>query len=166
MQVALLVLVMVAGLVMLPFGLPGLWVMAGAVLLDAAVVPSHVVSLRLGIVLTVLAGLAEVVEIALAGRFARRYGGSRRAGWGAMAGSLIGAFAGVPVPIVGSMIGAFAGAFIGALVAELSQRAQLAPAVRVATGALLGRIAATAMKIGVGCAVLAWVVLSIVLGTS
>jgi len=166
MQVALLVLVMVAGLVMLPFGLPGLWVMAGAVLLDATVVPSHVVSLRLGIVLTLVAGLAVVVEIALAGRFARRYGGSRRAGWGAMAGSLIGAFAGVPVPIVGSMIGAFAGAFIGALVAELSQRAQLAPAARVATGALLGRIAATAMKIGVGCAVLAWVVLSIVLGTS
>src|SRR5579864_5971771 len=82
MQIALLVLVLVAGLVMLPFGLPGLWVMAGAVLLDAAVVPAHVVSLRLGIVLTVVAGLAEVVEIALAGRFARRYGGSRRAGWG------------------------------------------------------------------------------------
>ena len=163
MQVALLIVVLVAGLLMLPLGLPGLWVMGGAVLLDAAVVPSHVVSLWLGVALVAVAGLAELIELALAGRFARRYGGSRRAGWGAMAGSLLGAFVGVPVPIVGSMVGAFVGAFAGAFVAELSQRTHVSPAARVATGALLGRIAATAMKIGIGCAVLAWVVLSIVL---
>jgi len=70
------------------------------------------------------------------------------------------------VPLIGSLIGAFVGAFAGAFVAEVSQNTQLAPATRVATGALLGRIAATAMKVGVGCAVLAWVVLSIVLRTS
>lgn len=163
MQIALLILVLVAGLIMLPFGLPGLWVMAGAVLLDAAVVPAHVVSLKLGVIITVVAGLAEVIEIVLAGKFARRYGGSRRAGWGAIIGSIVGAFAGVPVPVVGSLIGAFAGAFVGAFVAELTLRAQLAPAARVATGALLGRVAAAAMKIGFGCAVLAWVVLAIVL---
>ena len=34
--------------------------------------------------------------------FARRYGGSKRAGWGALAGGLIGAVVGVPVPIIGS----------------------------------------------------------------
>lgn len=166
MQIALLIFALVAGLLMLPFGLPGLWVMGGAVLLDATVVKSHVVSLTVAIGIVVVAGLAEVVELALAGRFARRYGGSRRAGWGAMIGSIVGAFVGVPVPLIGSLIGAFVGAFAGAFVAEISQRTQLAPATRVATGALLGRIAATAMKVGVGCAVLAWVVLSIVLRTS
>jgi len=163
MQIALLILVLVAGLLMLPLGLPGLWVMAGAVLLDAALVPSHVVKLWQGIALVAVAGVAELIELALAGRFARRYGGSRRAGWGAIIGSLVGAVVGVPVPIVGSMVGAFVGAFAGAFVAEVSQRTQLAPAARVATGAMLGRVAATAMKIGIGCAVLAWVVLSIVL---
>lgn len=166
MQIALLILALVAGLLMLPFGLPGLWVMGGAALLDATVVKSHVVSLTVAIGIVVVAGLAEVVELALAGRFARRYGGSRRAGWGAMIGSIVGAFVGVPVPLIGSLIGAFVGAFAGAFVAEISQRTQLAPATRVATGALLGRIAATAMKVGVGCAVLAWIVLSIVLRTS
>ena len=159
MQIALLILALVIGLLMLPFGLPGLWVMAGAVLLDAAVVPAHVVNLWLGIALAVVAGLAELVELAVAGGFARRYGGSRRAGWGAVIGSLIGAVVGVPIPLIGSLIGAFVGAFV----AEVSRRTQLAPAARVATGALLGRVAATAMKIGVGCAVLAWVVLSILL---
>jgi len=165
-HVALLILALLAGLLMLPFGLPGLWVMAGAVLLDAAAVPSHVVGIKLGVGLVVVAGLAELAELGLAGRFARRYGGSRRAGWGAVIGSLVGAVVGVPVPIVGSMVGAFAGAFAGAFLAEVSQRTQVGGAARVATGAMLGRIAATAMKIGVGCAVLAWVVLTIVLRTS
>jgi len=166
MQIALLIVALVAGLLMLPFGLPGLWVMGGAALIDAIVVKSHVVSLALAIGIVVVAGLAEVVELVLAGRFARRYGGSRRAGWGAIIGSIVGAFVGVPVPLIGSLVGAFVGAFAGAFVAEVSQNTQLAPATRVATGALLGRIAATAMKVGVGCAVLAWVVLSIVLRTS
>ena len=166
MQIAVLILALVAGLLMLSFGLPGLWVMGGAALIDATVVRSHVVSLTLAIGIVVVAGLAEVIELALAGRFARRYGGSRRAGWGAVIGSLVGAFVGVPVPLIGSLVGAFVGAFAGAFVAEISQRTQLAPAARVATGALLGRIAATAAKVGIGCAVLAWVVLSIVLRTS
>lgn len=163
MHAVILVLVLVAGLAMLPVGLPGLWVMAGAVLIDAAL-PGHRVSVWLGVGLVVVAGLAEVVEWMLAGRFARRYGGSRRAGWGALIGSLAGAVIGVPVPVIGSMVGAFVGAFAGALVAELSYSPQLVPATRVATGALLGRIAAVAMKVGVGCAVIAWVVLVLIFG--
>jgi hypothetical protein len=164
-QSIVLVLVLLAGLVMLPFGLPGLWVMAGAVLIDAAL-PGHVAGLWLGVALAVVAGLAEVVEFVLAGRFARRYGGSRRAGWGAIIGSLVGAVVGVPVPAVGSMVGAFVGAFAGALVAEFTLRARLGPAARVATGALLGRVVAVAMKVGVGCAVIVWVVLALILGKS
>lgn len=165
MQALILVLVLLVGLVMLPFGLPGLGLMAGAVLVDAAL-PGHAVGIWLGVALVVVAALAEVVEFVLAGRFARRYGGSRRAGWGAVLGSLVGAVVGVPVPVVGSMVGAFVGAFAGALIAELTQRTRLQSATRVATGALLGRIVAVAMKVGVGCAVIAWVILALILGRS
>ena len=58
----------------------------------------------------------EALEWILAGRFARKYGGSKRAGWGAIIGGIVGAFVGVPIPIVGSVIGAFAGAFVGVAV--------------------------------------------------
>ena len=65
-------------------------------------------------------------------------------------GGIIGAFVGVPIPIIGSMIGAFVGAFAGALVAEFTNReADASSATRVATGALLGRVAATALKMGI-----------------
>ena len=52
-----------------------------------------------------LAVLGEVVEAYVGFRFAQRYGGSRRAGWGALIGGLIGAIVGVPVPVIGSVIG-------------------------------------------------------------
>lgn len=156
MELVLLVVALLAGLVLIPFGLPGLWVMVGAALLYSYAEPT-----RLGIwtilAITVLALVAEALEFVLAGRYARKYGGSRRAGWGAILGSIVGAFMGVPVPVVGSVLGAFVGAFAGALLAEMTSGGELRSATRVATGALLGRIVATAVKVGIGVALLAWV---------
>ncbi len=156
MEIGLLFGALVAGLLLIPFGLPGLWLMVGAALLYSYAAPD-----RVGIVtilgLTVLAVVAEVMEFALAGRYARKYGGSKRAGWGAILGGIVGAIVGVPLPVVGSMIGAFAGAFAGALVAELTIGTNRKAATRVATGALVGRIASVAMKVAVGLVLMVWV---------
>lgn len=158
MDQLLLFLALGLGLVLLAFGLPGLWVMGGAVLLYTIGVPAGGLGTVTVVVVFALAALAEVLEFVLTGRFARRYGGSRRAGWGAILGSIVGAIVGVPVPVVGSLVGAFAGAFAGAWLAEMTHRGGVRDATRVATGALLGRLAATAAKVGVGCAVIVWVV--------
>lgn len=156
MEIALLFGALVAGLLLIPFGLPGLWLMVGAALLYSYAAPD-----RLGIVtilgLTLLAGVAEVFEFVLAGRYARKYGGSKRAGWGAILGGMVGAIIGVPLPVVGSMIGAFVGAFAGALVAELTVSTDKRAATRVATGALIGRIVSVAMKVAVGLVLMVWV---------
>lgn len=157
METLLLFAALALGLVLLAFGLPGLWVMSGAVLLYSIGVPAGGVGTVTVIIVFGLAVAAEALEFLLTGRFARRYGGSRRAGWGAIVGSIVGAFVGVPVPVVGSLVGAFAGAFAGAWLAEMTNRASVGSATRVATGALLGRIAATATKVGIGCAVIVWV---------
>jgi uncharacterized protein YqgC (DUF456 family) len=157
MMALLLMLVLLLGLLMLPLGLPGLWVMLAAVAGYAFLGPSGRIGAWTIAIVAALAGLGELLELVLAGRFARRYGGSRRAGWGAIIGSIAGAIIGVPVPVVGSMIGAFVGAFVGAWVAELTRSPEVRGATRVATGALLGRIAATAAKVGIGCAVIVWV---------
>src|SRR5678815_5829629 len=69
----------------------------------------------------VLALVAEYIELTLSAKSARTYGGSRRAGWGAMIGGTLGVFLGVPVPIVGPLIGAFIGSFAGALIGELTK---------------------------------------------
>lgn len=164
MGVLLLFAGLVAGLLMIPLGLPGLWVMAGAVFVYDYLVPTGAIGLWTIVLVALLAAVGEVMEMVLAGRFARRYGGSRRAGWGAIVGSIAGAVVGVPVPVVGSVIGAFAGAFAGAWVAELTKRPEVGAATRVATGALLGRVAAVAVKAGIGCAVLAWVAFALLVG--
>ena len=156
----LLVAGLLIGLLLIPFGLPGLWLMLGAALVYSYAAPQRL-GLATLIVIGVLAAIAEALEFMLSGRYARKYGGSRRAGWGAIVGGLVGAIVGVPVPVVGSMIGAFVGAFAGALLAELTRGAAMGAAARVATGALLGRIAAVAMKVGVGMLIIVWVAFAV-----
>ena len=148
MAIFLLVLAVVVSLILVPLGLPGTWLMlAAAIGYDYLSTVGKIGWVAIGIGLA-LAVVAEVLEFTLAGRYARKYGGSKRAGWGALIGGFIGAFMGVPVPVIGSVIGAFAGSFIGALIAELSRRESGATvATRAATGALVGRVVATAMKL-------------------
>ena len=164
MEQIVLVVALIVGLLMVPFGLPGLWVMLGAVTLYSYALPAGGIGTGAIIVVGALAFLGELLEFLLTGRFVKRYGGSRRSGWGAVLGSIVGAIVGVPVPVIGSLIGAFAGAFAGAWLAELTLRGEVRAATHVATGALLGRMAAVATKAGVGCAVIVWVVFALFMG--
>lgn len=154
--IIVLAVLLFAALMLVPLGLPGLWVMIGvALLFDALDVGVHF-GLAVVVGVTALALAAEVVEFVMGGRIARRYGGSRRAEWGAIGGGLAGAIIGFPVPIIGPMIGAFVGAFAGALVAELSLQRGARAATRVATGALVGRVLAVVVKIGIGAVMAVW----------
>lgn len=161
----LLFATLAVGLVMVPLGFPGLWVMLGATFVYWLSVPTGAVGTTTVVVAGALVVAAEVVEFAVAGRYARLYGGSRRASWGAIVGGLVGAVVGVPVPVVGSLVGAFAGAFGGALVAEMTvPRERRGEPVQVAKGALVGRVVAAALKVGFGVAILALVGAGVLIG--
>ncbi len=159
-ELALILLgtVLFVGLLLIPLGLPGLWLIVGAAATYGLLTGTEAIGTGTIIGVLILAGIAEVIEFTLAARFTRSYGGSRRAGWGAIIGGMIGAIVGVPVPVIGSVIGAFVGSFAGALVAEWSRGTRPGAATRVATGALLGRAAATAAKIGIGFVMAVWVI--------
>jgi uncharacterized protein len=156
MELLLLGAVLLLSFVMIPFGLPGLWIMVGAALAYQLLRPGTIGMVTL-VATALLALVAEVLEFTLAGRYARKYGGSRRAGWGAIIGSIVGAIVGVPIPILGSIVGGFVGAFVGAFIAERSRGTELAGSSRVATGALVGRVVAAAMKTGIGVVIAVWV---------
>lgn len=161
MELLLLALVLVGCLFLIPLGLPGLWLMLAAAFgYDMLMPDPDPIGIWNIAGATVLAVLAEVAEFSLAGRYARKYGGSKRAGWGAILGGIAGAIMGVPVPVVGSVIGAFAGAFAGALVFEYMGNKNASAATRVAWGALVGRVVAAALKVGVGVAIAAWMLLA------
>jgi uncharacterized protein YqgC (DUF456 family) len=161
MELLLLALVFAGCLFLIPLGLPGLWVMLAAGFAYDLLMPGpDPIGIWNIAGATVLAVLAEVAEFSLAGKYVRKYGGSRRAGWGAILGGMVGAFMGVPVPIIGSVIGAFAGAFAGALLLEYLGTRNAGAATRVAWGALVGRVVAAALKVGVGVAIAAWLLIA------
>ncbi len=148
--IGLLITAFLAGLALVPFGLPGLWLMALGVvgygwLTEFRTVGVATISVAIG-----LAFVGEVLEAWLGFRLARRYGASSRAGWGALVGGLVGAALGVPVPLVGSVIGAFLGAFVGAALFEFTASRSLGQVVGAGWGAVLGRAAAAALKVALG----------------
>ena len=140
-----IVLVQLVALCMIPLGLPGTWLQV-----IAAAIVTWVMDRPLGGLLIVI-GLAIVGEIAetLSGRWgARRFGGSRRAAWGALIGGFAGIFIGTPIPVLGSLLMSFLGTFVGALAGEMWERGRLDAELRVGFGALVGRAVGIAMKLG------------------
>ncbi|HET9453800.1 MAG TPA: DUF456 domain-containing protein [Gemmatimonadaceae bacterium] len=155
MEILILAAILILSLFIIPIGLPGTWVMLAAGVGYSILVPNSIGMFAL-IGTTIVAVVAEIFEFTLAGKYARKYGGSRRAGWGAIIGGTVGAIVGVPVPLIGPIIGAFVGSFLGALVAEFSRGTNVDAATRVAWGALVGRAVAAALKVAAGCVIAAW----------
>jgi uncharacterized protein len=155
LAVVLLVGLLLLGLCLIPLGLPGLWVMVAGVLAYGWLTDFRSVGLWVTVTVLVIAFLGELIENWLGFRFARRYGGSSRSGWGALIGGLVGAFVGVPIALIGSVIGAFIGSFIGAALFEYSYSRHAGVATRAGWGAVVGRAAAAAMKIALGLVIAA-----------
>jgi len=150
LAIVLLVASGIVGLLLIPLGLPGLWVIVIGVLGYGWLTDFRTLGAVLLSVIIALALLGELFESWIGFRFAQRYGGSSRAGWGALVGGMIGAIVGVPVPIIGSVIGGFVGAFLGAAVFEYTRARQSGTSARAGWGAVLGRAVAAAGKMAIG----------------
>jgi uncharacterized protein YqgC (DUF456 family) len=157
MPLLILAAVIILSLILIVLGLPGLWIMVASAVVYNLVVPGDPIGWVSLIAVAVLALVAELLEFSLTGRYARKYGGSRRAGWGAIIGGIVGAMVGLPVPVIGSVIGAFVGSFLGALIAEFTGGSSAGDATRVAKGALIGRVVSTVLKIGIGFTIGVWI---------
>src|SRR5258708_2953956 len=112
--ILLVIVVGFGGLAMIPLGVPGVWVMAGGILAYGWLTDFRSVGVVMIAIVLGIAFLGEILDNWLGFRFAKRYGGSTRSGWGALLGGVVGAVIGVPVAIIRSVIGAFLGSFIGA----------------------------------------------------
>jgi uncharacterized protein YqgC (DUF456 family) len=149
----ILILAFVVGLVLIPLGLPGLWLMIVALVGYAALGRFEQVGWTTLAAVVVLGVVAEAAEAWLGFRFARKYGGSNRAGWGAFLGGLVGAVMGTPVPVVGNVVGAFVGAFVGAVVLQHSPGTEVKQTLGAGWGAVLGRASGAAIKIAIAFAI-------------
>jgi uncharacterized protein YqgC (DUF456 family) len=154
--VLILVISSVVGLLLIPFGLPGTWVILLGILGYGWLTDFQTLGLWFLGLIIVLAILGEVFETWIGFRYAQKYGGSSRAGWGALVGGLVGAIVGVPVPVIGSLVGGFVGAFVGAALFEYTRLRQSGVAAKAGWGAVLGRAAAAAVKMAIGLVMVVW----------
>ena len=155
------------GLVIIPFGLPGIGVIFGSALLYALATQFSPISLNLILVLGALTILGETADNWLMAAGAKRFGASTAAAWLSLLGGFLGAlilgpFLAVALNVVGPVVGAFLGAFIAVVLCEHRQKQNWREALRAGWGTLLGRVAGIALKmvVGVGmAAAVAWSVL-------
>jgi len=146
--ITLLVVLALTGLVAIPFGLPGIFIIAGGYLSFGLCTGE--ISWGFFVLILVFAGLSELFEWIVSAYGARRLGTSRQGVIGAIAGGIAGALIGVPVFLVGSVLGLFLGAFLGALILEYMHSSDFDKSVRSAAGALLARATAIAVKFILG----------------
>ena len=158
---ALVILVMLACLLIIPLGLPGLWLIAAALL---ALLVTGQLSWMFALVGTGAVVGTEVAELWVLKRFGERFGGSSRAFWGAMAGGMAGLFFGLPIPVVGSVITAFLGTFAGAGLVTFLETRSMQRSTRVGMGVVLARTTAVALKVGVALAIIAATALALFVG--
>ena len=151
------------------FTLPGNWFIVALAALCAWLFPERPGD-ELGftwvsvVILAVMAGLGEVVELVAGAAGAAKQGASRRAMTlslvGAAIGSFGGAIIGVPIPVIGSLIAAVVGgalgAFAGAYLGEYWKGRLSHERLSISTGAMLGRIAGTIGKLIIGAAMVAY----------
>lgn len=159
---AIYILVSLAGLASLIFGLPGTFIILGASVLFGWYGGFSDITVRVIIVLVVLALAGELIEFLLGILGSKKYESSNRAIVGSIIFGIIGAVMGAPFFFgIGAVIGAFAGAFAGAILMELSQGKKMDEAIKSGWGAFLGRVAGTISKGAVGIAMIAITVLAV-----
>jgi len=170
----LLILFLVACWLLTLLGMPGNWLMAGAVAVYAWLMPAQspvALGWRTVAALLVLAALGETVELLAGTLGVAKAGGSRRGALLALAGSIfggmVGIFVGLPVPLIGPVVAvvlfAGLGAMAGAILGETWAGRDADTSWRVAKLAFWGRLAGTLGKIILGAVMIVIVLAAILL---
>jgi uncharacterized protein YqgC (DUF456 family) len=154
----LLAVVLLTGLLLNLFSLPGNWLMLLAVTAYAWLTGWRYVGLIWLVVLLVVAIAGEVVEFFAAGAGAKKAGGTLWGVIGALLGGVVGSFlltGLVPIPIIGTLVGLIAGTFLGAMGAELLLgKGEVQSSAVIGVGAAKGRFYGTLWKLAFGVVIL------------
>ena len=147
---------------------PGNWLMVLCAALYSWLMPSaspYAFGWWVVVVLTVLAGIGELLELATSALGTRRAGGSRKGAILAVVGSFVGSIVGVilgipiPIPVVGSLVGALlfagCGAMLGAYLGERWDGKENREAWRVGFTSFWARLVGSLAKLLVGLIMIA-----------
>ncbi len=151
-------LVMVLGVAVIPFGVPGTFVIVADALVYGWLTEFNEITWSFLGILLAIAVAAEVVEFVLGAATAGKYGASKTGMLGAIVGGFFGAiWATAILPFIGTIIGAFVGAFVGAALFEYGVSRDWDKSLRVGFGAFLGSLGGKLTKIAAGVAMVVMV---------
>lgn len=143
-------IVMLGGIIIIPFGIPGTFVIVVNTLVFAWLTGFSEVTWKFLGLLLLMAVIMEVIEFFIGAATAGKYGASKLGMFGAIVGGFMGAIWGTSiVPLLGTLLGAFAGAFAGATLFEYISTKDLDRSMRVGFGAFLGTVGGKLTKIAV-----------------
>jgi len=163
----LLFLGMIAGLITIPFGFPGTFIILASILIYAIATDFNgAVGVPFFVILCFLTLVAETADNWLTAIGARHYGASTGSIWLSFFGGLIGAIMiGGPASLIFGPLGPIAGGFIGAFVAvvayELYKQNTMREALRAGWGSFIGRMAGIVLKVVISVAMIIAVALSV-----
>jgi hypothetical protein len=157
----MLVILNAVWLALVPFALPGNWLIVITTALFAWWhAKDGIFSVYTLVAITALALLGELVEFFGGVVGAKKAGARFRGSLGAIIGAVIGAIIGTFIfPIVGTILGSCAGAAILACVFEVSGGRQLEDSVHLGLGAGVGRFLGSAAKTALG--LLIWLIVAV-----
>lgn len=161
--IILLILLNAVWLMLVPFAIPGNWLIVITTSLFAWWrADDEVFSIYTLLTIAVLAFVGELIEFFGGMGGAKRAGAGFRGSLGALIGAITGAILGtfiVPIPLLGTLLGACMGAGLGALSFELSGGHKLRDSFRLGFGAGLGQFLGTTAKIAIG--ILIWLIVAV-----
>jgi uncharacterized protein YqgC (DUF456 family) len=159
----ILILLNAFWLVLVPFALPGNWlIVITTALFTWWRAEDGIFSIYTLIFITALALLGEVVEffggVVGAKKAGARFRGSLGALIGALTGAVLGTFL-IPIPLLGTLLGSCAGAAILACVFEITGGRRMEDSICLGVGAGLGRFLGASAKIALG--LLIWLTVAV-----
>ncbi|MFH0953831.1 MAG: DUF456 family protein [Verrucomicrobiota bacterium] len=136
----------------------GTWLVLAAALLAAIVGGAGFPGLGTILLFIYIAVFVEVAEYVASVWGVRKRGGSGWAGVAALAGGVLGLYLGsvIPVPVFGNLLGMMLGSFGLVYAVERMRLKKSEPAVHIAWGAVMARVAVALIKVAATLGMIAW----------
>ncbi len=149
----LLTLALVTGVLLVPLGFPGTWMIFGAGVLSTLFL--KIGSWWMLFFLLVMALLGELLEFWVGIYSGKKMNVSTGALVTSFIGGILGMMIGVPIFLIGSLLGLCLGVFLGAFAYELILHRSLKTALQAATAVFFSRLIASFVKtcIAIGMAI-------------
>lgn len=162
LSLVLFLAISLVGLLLIPIGVPGTFIVVAASGLVGIMTGWEVVNLSLFLIFLGLAVFGEVGDYLFSIASGKKYGATKQSLAGSFVGAIVGSILGLPLPLIGNLLGAFLGAFVGAFFIEFVMGSDLSQALKSGVGVLFGKLFGSIVKVVIGIGIVTKVIMNFI----